>query len=368
MSFGQRLKVSRNALGLSLRDLEHKIDNRVTAQAISKYERDESIPSSGVLIALAGALGVSEDYLASETEIVLESVGFRKKHFASARVKIQVKARVLDLLDRYLTVEDILGLPTVNWDMPRDAPWPILNDLAETDQAALGLRLYWGVGTNPILNLVELLEGRGIKILSIPLSDNIDGLTARVSRAHGKAMSSVIVVNRKQCRERQRFTIAHELGHMVLEVRTGIDEEKAAHRFAGAFLMPAETLRAEIGRFRKSIGWSELFELKRIFGVSVQALTYRCKELGIFNESLFRYLLNELKLRGWRSYPYEEPFSSKDGEEPTRFSRLCYRALAEELISESKAGELLGISVRDLVQRMDKPPEPEESPTGDVLN
>ena len=57
MSLGQRIKVSRQALGLSLRDLESKIDNRVSAQAISKYERDESMPSSGVLIASGWSVG-----------------------------------------------------------------------------------------------------------------------------------------------------------------------------------------------------------------------------------------------------------------------------------------------------------------------
>ncbi len=79
MSIGQRIRVSRRAAGLSLRDLEAKIDNRVTAQAISKYERDESMPSSGVLIVLANALGVSVDYLVSDSEISLEAVDFRRK-------------------------------------------------------------------------------------------------------------------------------------------------------------------------------------------------------------------------------------------------------------------------------------------------
>ena len=216
----------------------------------------------------------------------------------------------------------------------------------------------WRVGINPIPNLVELLEDRGIKILSITLSDNIDGLTARVSRNNRKATSSVIVVNRGHRRwgERQRFTIAHELGHMALEAGSRVDEEKAAHRFAGAFLMPAETLRTEIGKFRKSMGWGELFALKRFFGVSVQALTYRCKDIGIFNQSLFQQLLKEFNRQGWRTYPYKEPFAIEIGEEPTRFHRLCYRALAEKLISEAKAAELLGLSVHELVQRMDKPP------------
>ena len=86
--------------------------------------------------------------------------------------------------------------------------------------------------------------------------------------------------------------------------------------------MPAETLRSEIGKHRKSIGWGELFELKRIFGVSVQALTYRCKDLGIFGAPVVRQLFNEFRRRGWRSPPHEEP-GAMPGERPMRFERLC---------------------------------------------
>ena len=361
MSMGQRIKVSRRAEGLSLRDLQARIDNRVTAQAISKYERGESMPSSGVLIALANALGVSVAYLASESTISLEAVDYRRKRLTSRREEAQVEAKVLDLLERYLTVEEILGLPTVSRDLPRDAPWPARRDLTEAEQAAHGLRVHWGLGIDPIPNLVELLEERGIKVLSMPLA-NIDGLTAGVRR-EDRSVASVIVINRRDWGERQRFTAAHELGHMVLDVSPKIDDEKAAHRFAGAFLMPAETLRAEIGKYRQSIGWRELFDLKAIFGVSVQALTYRCKDLGIFGNPLFRELFNEFDRRGWRSPPYKEP-GAMCGEDPKRFERLCFRALAEDAISQSKAAELLGLSVHDLNRLMDEPPDMESAPAG----
>jgi len=352
MAFGKRIRVSRRACGLSLRDLEARIGNRVTAQAISKYERDESMPSSGVLIALADALGVPIDYLASDSDTRLEAVDFRKKRLTSRREEAQVEAKVLHLLERYLAVEEILGLPTVSWDMPREAPWPVLRDPAEAEHAALGMRVHWGLGLDPIPNLVELLEERGIKVLSMSLT-NIDGLTARVRR-EDKSIASVVVVNQEDWGERQRFTLAHELGHMVLESATKVDDEKAAHRFAGAFLIPAETLRAEVGKHRRSMGWSELFELKRIFGVSAQALTYRCKDLGIFGAPLVRRLFNEFTRRGWRRPPYREP-EAMPGEQPMRFKRLCFRALAEGAISEAKAAELLGHSVHELNRLMDAP-------------
>ena len=152
--------------------------------------------------------------------------------------------------------------------------------------------------------------------------------------------------------------MAHELGHIVLDVHPKVNEEKAAHRFAGAFLMPAETLWVEIGKRRKSMGWIELFDLKQIFGVSVQALTYRCKDLGIFSTTLFKTLFDEFEQQGWRSPPFEEPGAMK-GEEPRRFKRLCFRALSERMISDAKAAELLGISARELNRKMEEPPDME---------
>ena len=338
---GQRLKISRTASGLSLRGLENEIANRVTAQAIGKYERNESMPSSSVLTALSDALDVSVDYLVGDPDRVFEAVEFRKKKIKSRREEAQVEAKVLHLLERYLLVEELLGLRIVEWHRPREAPYPVIGDVFEADRAAQNLRDYWDLGNDPIPNLVELLEEQGIKVLAVDLT-NIDGLTARVS-CGGNGSVSVIVVNRKDWRERQRFTLAHELGwHLAMDVAAKLDEEKAAHCFAGAFLMPANALWQKIGKHRKCIGWSELFELKQLFGVSVQAVTYRCRELGIFSEALFRRLFKNFGRFGWRRSPYKEP-QAMEGEEPKRFERLTSRALAEGVISESKAAELLGL-------------------------
>ena len=356
---GRRLRVARAAAGLSLRDLEARIGRRVTAQAISKYERDEAVPGSGVLIALANALDVPVDHLAGDPDVTLEAVEFRKKKLTSRREQSQVEGRVVHLLERYLTVEAVLGLPSVEWDRPRDAPYPVVDDPAEAEYAARGLRTDWKLGVDPIPNVVELLEGRGIKVLAVDLS-TIDGLTARVRRGDRDA-AAVVVVNRGTWGERQRFTLAHELGHMALQVAPRLDAEQAAHRFAGAFLMPAEALRAEIGAHRSSIGLGELFDLKLIFGVSVQALAYRCRDLGVFAPPLMRQLFREFSRHGWRRPPYREPLAMP-GEEPKRFERLCFRALAEGAISEAKAAELMGIPVHDLNRRMEEPPRDDGAP------
>lgn len=351
---GQRLKLARAASGLSLRGLELKLDNRVSAQALSKYERDEMMPSSPVLLSLARALDVSEEYLLGEQELALDGVEFRKKADMSAKEEARVEARVLQLLERYLMVEEILGLP-LEWDEPREAPYPVTQNVAEADRAAHILREHWGLGLDPIPNFVELLESRGIKVLSID-AEKVDGLTARVRRTKGDALP-VVVINEHDWSERKRFNMAHELGHLVLEVDPALNCEKAAHRFAGSFLMPAESMWNEVGKRRTQISLVELVRLKEIFGASCQAITYRCKDLGIIGQSLFEELFTTFKEKGWRTKPYEEAGALPPAKEsPKRLERLCYRALAEGAISEAKAAELLGVSARELNRRLDEVP------------
>ena len=121
------------------------------------------MPGSGVLIALAKALGASVEYLTIEKDLALGAVEFRKKSIAPRREEVMVQARVIDLLERYISVEQLLSLPSVEWDKPRGAPYPVVGDLSEVEQAAISLRTHWDLGRKPILSLVELLEECGVK-------------------------------------------------------------------------------------------------------------------------------------------------------------------------------------------------------------
>ncbi len=173
----------------------------------------------------------------------------------------------------------------------------------------------------------------------------------------GLAAIPVVVVNSAAYAERQRFAIARELGHLVLAPGRKVAAEDAANRFAGAFLMPAEALWAEVGKRRSAIGLGKLVRLRPLFGVSAQALASRCRDLGIFSPSLHKRLFQEFNRRGWHSSPNNEPLSQPGGERPQRFERLCLRALAEGAVSEPKAAELLNVSVQELNRRMDAPLE-----------
>jgi Zn-dependent peptidase ImmA (M78 family) len=345
---GMRVKLARASAGFSLRELADRMGNVVSAQAIGKYERNEDMPGSRALMALADALGVSESYLLSDEELTLEGVDFRKKR--SAKEEATIEAQTLQLLERYLAVEDLLGLKSVEWEQPRSAPYP-LHELRDAEDAARSVRDEWGLGHDPVPKVAELLEERGVKVLSIDL-DDIDGLAARVMRK-GRDAARVIVVRKNIWAERKRFTLAHELGHMVMAPGPVVDEELAAHRFAGAFLMPADVVRAEVGAQRSAISIGELVALKQRFGVSVQAIAFRCKDLGIIDKKAFSELFRQFTKRGWRKEPFAEPACLDPAyEEPKRFERLCYRALAEGIIGESRAAEMLGITLMALDDRL----------------
>ena len=154
----------------------------------------------------------------------------------------------------------------------------------------------------------------------------------------------VVVCSTGKSLERQRFTIAHELGHRVLDIPSTISEEKACQRFAGAFLAPGNELFREVGRRRINFGFGELIEIKQMFGISAAALVMRMRDLGIITEATLRGVFRGIG-GSWRT---EEPRPLKRQELPTRFRRLCLRALAENEISVSKAAELLRLRVGEI--------------------
>ena len=160
----------------------------------------------------------------------------------------------------------------------------------------------------------------------------------------------MIVVGGDWPADRQRFTLAHEFGHLLFDdiLGEGIDPEKAANRFAGAFLVPDESVRCALGEHRSRLELQELFELKIRFGLSIGGWLFRARDLGIIGERHFVSTLKRFRQKGWHK---KEPGKRLAPEKPRLFDQLVYRALAEDMISVSKAAELLGTSVADFRKR-----------------
>ena len=340
--FSERLKLARKRSGLSLRALSAAMSGIISAQAIGKYERAEMMPSSTVAIALADALEVPLTYLLSPSKVSLESVEFRKLSSTSARERAAVEAEVLDHVDRYLQVEEILGLDIGEQDRQGGVPYRITT-LEDAEVAADSVRKAWNLGGGPIPDITELMEEHRIKVFQLSLPGSVDGLSCRVRRVEGDDVR-VVVCSTGKSFERERFTIAHELGHLVLDMASPEQEEKACHRFAGAFLAPGSELIREVGRRRFNFGIGELIEIKHMFGISAAALVMRMRDLGIITEATLRKIFGGIG-SNWRT---EEPSPLKRTESAPRFRRLCLRALAENEISESKAAELLRLRVSEI--------------------
>ncbi len=338
---GERIKAARRMAGLSQRALARQVG--VSAMAISKYERGLDVPSSAVLIRLARALGVRVEYFMRPSRVILSQPAFRKRVALPEKAKQSLLARVEEWLERYVEVEALFPEEEVlRFRLPEGWPRKVTS-WDEVEQAAVALRQAWGLGLGPLENLAEWLEDLGIKVGVFSAHDAFDALTLWANDE-----TPVMVVRAGLPGDRERFSLAHELAHLVLSIQTDLDEERVANRFAGAFLVPAPTVYRELGRHRKTLGIYELHLLKHKYGLSMQAWIFRARDLGILSEAAARRMFRAFRQNGWHR---QEPGDPYPFEEPQRMKRLILRALAEGLISEARAAELLGEPWSEFWQR-----------------
>jgi len=335
-----------------MRSLADQMTPRVTAQAISKYEAGQMLPSSAVLVGLGKALGVSLDFLMSSQVETLDGLEFRKHSRTSARDRAKAEAILIDNLERYLAIEHILDMPaTVDW-MERRRYDSVASE-SEIDEKADDLRDAWHLGMDPIPSLCALLEDKGIKVVEDDLPERINGLACSVLQGERPVAEAVVVSSRIEV-ERKRFTLAHELAHRLIH-STGnpaISLERAMNRFAGAFLVPAAHLLEEVGTKRHRITYYEIIRLKHTYGVSAAAMLVRLRQVGVLSPSTVQHAFATFA-RSWRkSEP--QPIAGNQGfaafEKPRRFKRLVSHALGEELISPVRAAALLNEPL-DYVER-----------------
>lgn len=340
---GERIKQARKAAGLSLRALADRAG--VTAMAISKYEGGKSTPSSRVLLDLSKALGVRTEYFFRPVKIELQEMKHRKHSRLPKKALDQIEGDVKEQLERFIELEELLpNGPVESFKLPENLSAPIVS-LDEVETVARELRTSWRLGVDPIPVLTDMLEERGIKIFqSQAINDRFDGMAATVDGI------PVIVVGRGWPGDRQRFTLAHELGHLVLQGRLApeVEEEAAANRFAGAFLAPADEVRKELGEKRVWLEPRELEVLKKTYGLSMQGWMHRAKDLGILPDVHYVEMRKFFSSRGWNK---TEPGEQYAPERPQLFDQLVYRALAQDLISESKAAELLRMTLTEFQKK-----------------
>lgn len=341
-SFGQRLKAARVMAGLSMDALVAKMGQRISKQAISKYENGLMSPDSSVLISLSDALSVKPDYFFSEYEVTIEAVNFRKKASLGKKELDSLKARVKDELERYVELESLIPSSTLSHD---ELGVRVIASLEDVEASALELRDLWKVGReSPVAFVVDLLEEHGIKVIELEAPEGFDGLSGRAEGA------PIIVLNKAAPADRKRLTALHEFAHLCLSFDPALsasEQEKLCHSFGGAFLLPREVLIKELGARRSDISFFELRNLKHQYGISMQAIMYRAKQHGIVSDYSYEAFSRAISAKGWRK---NEPGEYPIEEHPQHFDQLLHRAISEELISMSKAAYLANKSIEEIRQ------------------
>jgi len=335
MSIGARIKQARIRQGLSLRKLAKEVG--VSQTAISKYEKGVITPDSQMLIRLARALDVKPSFFLRPVRVERIKPIYRKRSALGKKVQRQIVEQVRIWLEGYLDLIFIVegSLPAFSW--PEGFP-RVVASMEDVEQAAQDLREMWKVGVGPIENLTELLEDHQIIVGQIDAPEGFDGCSflAEIDRD-----VPVIVTRRGMPGDRQRFSLAHELGHLMLSPEKNLNAERVAHRFAGAFLVPADALKRYLDVRRRRISLAELHLLKHYFGVSMQALVRRAFDLDIISKVHYIGLMKKFRSQGWHR---EEPGEPVQEEKALRSELLAQRATMEGLITPHRAAELIGTS------------------------
>lgn len=332
---GERLRQVRLARGISLDELSAEMGRAVTRQSLWKYEQGKALPSAATVAKLAAALHVPAPTLWREPAHTVRFIAYRKGCGLRKRDAQRVEATVSLALEERLRLKARLGQFDVDSIPERRYA---VGSMEDAEKAAEALRDLWDLGRDPVSSVVEVLENHGVHVIEIDAPEKFDGISAVVYDEAGIATGAAVATRRGIAGDRQRLDLVHELGHLVLDVCAALDEEKAAFRFGGALLAPADTLRREVGTRRTHVQLAELRLLKRRFGMSLQAVLRRLRDIDIITESHYRQWCIHINQLGYRK---EEP-DRLPPEQPVWLCQTVLRATAEGLIGRDEAERLLG--------------------------
>ena len=250
---GRNLKRIRLLKNLSLEKAGNLLN--MSAPAVSKYEKGQITPNSEKLIEFANAYNVKVlDLLKSQDTLEMKFNSFRKKQRLKGQNLELLKEIIQNKVSDYLKVVELNNINTFDFKLRKYS----CNNMDDAEEAANNFRKYYELSMNqPLSDLISILENIGILIIQIANPDDrfrdFDGLSEIVNNI------PIIVLLKDDDGARQRFTIAHELGHLVLEIKNEkLNEEKIFNKFAGTLLMPKDAVIKEFGSSRSSISYFEL--------------------------------------------------------------------------------------------------------------
>src|SRR3984957_897591 len=209
-NLGKRLERARKASGLGLRKLAELVG--LSHMAISKYEKGSLTPSSDILLKLAKALEVSVEFFFRPETIELGEIKFRKRERLGKKVEESIKAQIADQIERRLELENLYPNPPIQSFKIPDSLSNQIDEYDQIEEIANKIRNHWKLGRAPIQDLIDVLGSHGVRVFIIDYDEKkFDGLATLING------QPIIVISSRWPGDRQRFTLAHELGHLILQ-------------------------------------------------------------------------------------------------------------------------------------------------------
>lgn len=345
--FAKRLRQARMKEKLSMDALCQQMQGAVSKQAVSKYEAAKMMPSSSILIELANALKVGLDYFFQPFKFDVQEmkVSFRKKSSISQKDIDALKIYIQEEIEHYLEIEEILGkMPTEYNKVEFGKTIAEPNDMVVCAQM---VRMQWQLGIDPIINVQDVLEANGVKVIPINGPEGFDGVSGMINDN-----IPIIVLNKNiTMPERLRFTAFHELGHLLFSANISDDmsdynKEKMCHTFGSEMLLPSNiTQQMFAGKTKLSL--NELIYLQELYGISVDAIMHKLRDINIITEKRYKNF-NIRKRMSLTFAKTVEKSRFKEELKTSRYQAMVYSALAQQLITTSKAASMLGCSVANV--------------------
>ena len=288
-----QLEIARKSRQLTQTQLAKRLE--IDVRKYSKIELGGHRVESSILDKIAEILDYPLEFFFEDgNNIALpislhESGSFRKRQDISQKILFSVESTMGIYLGCLKKLKSKLDLQFKKSIYPIDAE--SFNN--EIEDIAEQLRLQWSIPSGPIKDLTTIIENAGCIVVKYDFgTEKIDGFSIWM-----QDIFPVIFVRKGLSGDRERFTLAHELGHLLLHTkRLSPNKEQEANNFASAFLMPFSDIKKDLN----SLNIYKLQNLKEKWKVSMAAIAYRAKDLNFITDSQYRYIFMELSKNGYR--------------------------------------------------------------------
>jgi Zn-dependent peptidase ImmA (M78 family) len=305
---GDRVKQARELNRLTQKSLADSIG--LKQSAIAQIESGRVQPSEHALqgIAFQTAFPLQFFRQPDAVEFPLGTLLFRAKAEMSARERNEARQLARTVYEEFSYLRHFVRKSQMTLPRVDESP----SRAATITRSSLGLS-----PDSPIGNLIRSVERAGVVVIALPKElKNRDAFSAWVADSE---LIPVVVLSKTNVGDRLRFSIAHEIGHLVLHHSIKADSrqlERESDQFAAELLLPEEAMKREMLR---PITITSLASLKPRWKVSIQTLARRAFDLGYITERQYRYLMQQISRRGWRT---REPFPV-ESEKPRAFRKMA---------------------------------------------